>query len=147
MAEPEGKASDPLFGRVDQIGIVVRDVDECVKHYEKFFGEGTFVVVEGEGPATLADGREVLITGKLAFAQLGPIQIELIQIKEGPSVHVDFLENRGEGIHHIAIHVSDFDERLKRFRQQGIEILQQGRGMHRYAYMDTKPIILELIES
>ncbi len=88
-----------------------------------------------------------MITGRLAFAQLGPIQIELIQIKEGKSVHLDFLETRGEGLHHLGMYVADFDKRLEAFREKGIGILQRGQGMRRYAYLDTKPIILELIES
>jgi methylmalonyl-CoA/ethylmalonyl-CoA epimerase len=135
-----------LFDRIDQVGVVVHSVDECVRTYEKIFGQGAFVVVEGEGQATLADGREVVIKGKLAFAQLGPVQIELIEIKEGPSVHVDFLKKNGEGIHHLAEYVSDFDEAVERFRKVGIKVLQLGSGMRRYAYMDTKPFILELIE-
>ena len=146
MNQPEGQAANSLFDRVDQVGIVVRNVDESIKYYEQIFGKDAFVVIEGEAPATLADGREVMITGKLAFAHLGPLQIELIEIKKGPSVHVDFLETNGEGIHHIAMNVTDFDERLERFKQKGIGVLQQGQGMRRYAYLDTKPLILELIE-
>ncbi|MBI4830427.1 MAG: VOC family protein, partial [Candidatus Lindowbacteria bacterium] len=100
MEDTSDKLKGSIFNRIDQVGIVVRDVDECVRSYEKIFGEGAFVTVEGEEPATLADGREVAIKGKLAFAQLGPVQIELIEIKEGPSIHVDFLRTNGEGIHH-----------------------------------------------
>jgi len=138
---------ESLFERVDQIGVVVRNVDECIRTYEKIFGEGTFVVIEGEEPAVLADGREVMIKGKLAFAQLGPVQLELIEIKGGPSIHVDFLENNGEGIHHVGVYVPDYDERIEKFRKMGINVLQQGKGMRRYAYLDTKPVMLELIEN
>ena len=138
---------ESLFERVDQIGVVVHDVDECVRNYEKIFGKESFVTIEGEEPAVLADGREVMIKGKLAFAQLGPVQLELIEIKSGPSIHVDFLEKNGEGIHHIGVYISDFDERLEKFRKEGIAVLQQGKGMRRYAYLDTKPVMLELIEN
>jgi catechol 2,3-dioxygenase-like lactoylglutathione lyase family enzyme len=140
-------SGDSLFERVDQIGVVVRDLDECVRTYEKVLGENAFVTVEGEEPAVLAGKREVIIRGKLAFAQLGSVQLELIEIKDGPSIHLDFLEKNGEGIHHVGILVSDFDARLKEFRDRGIDILQQGKGMRRYAYLDTKPIMLELIEA
>ena len=141
MSESNGS----LFERVDQIGIVVRDVDECVRNYEKIFGEESFVVVEGEEPAVLADGREVMIKGKLGFAQLGPVQLELIEIKDGPSIHVDFLKKNGEGIHHVGIYISGFDERIEEFRKMGIKVLQQGKGMRRYAYLGTKPLMLEPI--
>lgn len=147
MERPAGKPNDAPIGSIDQIGVVVRDVDRCVEYYETFFGKGTFAVVEGEAPATLADGREIMVKGKLALAQLGPIQLELIEIKEGPSVHVDFLERNGEGIHHLGVYVSDIDGEIEKFRQKGIGVLQRGQGLRRYAYMDTKPIILEFIEN
>ncbi len=146
MTDSENTSQSSLFERVDQVGIVVRDVDECVGYYEKLFGKGSFVVVEGESPAVMADGSEAVIKGRLAFAQLGPVQLELIQILDGPSIHVDFLESEGEGLHHVGVYVSDFDERLERFREKGIGVLQRGEGMRRYAYLDTKPVILELIE-
>lgn len=136
-----------LFPGVDQIGIVVRDVEATVRAYEAFFGEGAFSVVEGEAPAILQDGREVHIKGRLAFTNLGPLQIELIQILEGESVHVDYLEKHGEGIHHLGRYTSAFDKDLEQFRKLGISVLQQGHGMRRYAYLDTKPFVLELIES
>lgn len=142
----QAQTGDPLFGRIDQVGVVVRSVDETIRNYEPIFGKDAFVVVEGEAPATLGDGREIMIKGKLAFLQLGEVQLELIEIKDGPSVHVDFLERCGEGIHHVGVYVPDFDKRLEEFRTRGIGILQQGQGARRYAYMDTKPVILEFIE-
>ena len=147
MEQPENMPNVPLVGAINQIGIVVRNVDECVKNYEKFFGEGSFSVMEGEASAILADGREVNIKGKLAFAQLGPVQVELIEIKEGPSIHVDFLKEHGEGIHHVAVYTDDFDRDVEIFRKKGAGVLQMGPGLRRYAYMDTKPFIVELIEA
>lgn len=147
MEQADQKPGAPLFGRIDQIGVVVSSVDECVRRYEQIFGEGSFVVVEGEAPAKLGNGQEVMIKGKLAFLQLGPVQVELIEILDGPSIHLDFLKNHGEGIHHVAMYVSDFDDRLAEFRTKGLRVLQQGQGLRRYAYLDTKPFVLELIES
>ena len=147
MTGIENAAQGSLFGRVDQVGIVVRNADDSVKEYEKYFGEGSFAVFEGEQPAILGDGREIMIKGRLAFAQLGDVQVELIQILEGPSIHVDFLEQNGEGIHHVGIYTPTFDKDLEGFQNKGIGILQQGTGIRRYAYMDTKPFILELIEA
>ena len=147
IQQPDSTANASLYERIDQIGVVVHSVDECVRTYEKILGEESFVVVEGEEPALLGDGREIMIAGKLGFAQLGEVQLELIEITSGPSIHVDFLEKNGEGIHHVGMLVSDFEERIERFKEMGIGVLQQGTGMNRYAYMDTSPVILELIES
>lgn len=147
MEQESSKSDDRLFENVTQVGIVVHDVDECISKYEEIFGKDSFVVMEGEGEATLADGRNVTIHGKLAFCQLGPIQFELIQIKDGESCHVDYLKENGEGIHHIATEVADLDKEIERFRKKGIGVLQRGQGLRRYAYMDMKPVVLELIEN
>jgi len=146
MKQAEAQKNNSLFDRIDQVGVVVRSVDDTIRNYEPIFGKDAFVVVEGEAPATLGDGREVMIKGKLGFLQLGEVQLELIEIKNGPSVHVDFLERCGEGIHHVGVYVTDFDDKVEAFQKKGIKILQQGQGARRYAYMDTKPVILELIE-
>jgi methylmalonyl-CoA/ethylmalonyl-CoA epimerase len=135
------------FTTVDQVGIVVRDVEATARVYEAFLGEGAFNIVEGEAPAVLADGRETMIKGRLGFAHLSSLQIELIQILDGESVHVDWLEKNGEGIHHLGRYTSTFDEDLEKFRKLGIGILQRGQGMRRYVYLDTRPFILELIEN
>ena len=146
MTGSDNIALDSLFGRVDQVGIVVRDAEKSAKYYEKFFGVDSFSFMEAEATAILGDGREIAIRGKLGFAQLGPVQIELIEIISGPSIHVDFLEKNGEGIHHIGVFTPDLDRDIARFKEEGIDVLQAGAGGMRYAYMDTKPFILELIE-
>lgn len=146
MTGTDNTALDSLFGRVDQVGVVVGDAEKSAKYYEKFFGVDSFVFMEADATAILGDGREITIRGKLGFAQLGQVQIELIEIISGPSIHVDFLEKNGEGIHHIGIYTSDLDGDIVRFKEKGINVLQEGIGAIRYAYMDTKPFILELID-
>ena len=49
---------EPLFNRIDQIGIVVYNVDKYVKYYEKFFGKDVFQIFEGESIRIFEDGRE-----------------------------------------------------------------------------------------
>ena len=147
MEQTDTQSNDRLFDKITQVGVVVHDVDECIAKYEAIFGKDSFVIAEGEGSATLADGREITVKGKLAFCQLGPVQLELIQIKEGETCHVDFLKKYGEGIQHVATEVADLDKEIERFRGKGIDVLQRGQGLRRWAYMDTKPIILELIET
>ena len=138
---------EPLFNRIDQIGLVVYNVDKYVKYYEKFFGKDVFQIFEGESIRIFEDGREEKIRGKAAFAKLGNIQIELLEITEGPAIHVEWLRERGEGIHHLGMFVSDFEKSLKTFQDAKIPILHLGRARSRFAYMDTKPFALEIIET
>jgi methylmalonyl-CoA/ethylmalonyl-CoA epimerase len=131
--------------RIDQIGVVVKDLDQQVKHLEKIFG-GSFEVLEGEPTRLFENGRVEKIKAKVAFLRLANIQIELLQIIEGPAIHSEWLKERGEGIHHVGIFVDNFEEKLKEFKDKGYKVLHEGKGRMRYAYLDTKPFVLELIE-
>jgi methylmalonyl-CoA/ethylmalonyl-CoA epimerase len=135
-----------LCDHIDQIGIVVRDVDNYIGVLETIFGKGAFNILEGEAVRIFHDGKEAKIKAKVAFAQIGQVEIELIQVISGPAIHTDSLKERGEGIHHLGMYVTDFDAKLEQFKDSGIEVLHLGKGRMRYAYMDTKPFILEIIE-
>lgn len=65
-------------------------------------------MLEGE-PCTL----------KIAGAKLGSIIIGLLQTIEGKSLWADFLETKGEGIHHIAYSVSNWDDMASKIKEQG----------------------------
>src|SRR5579872_7513411 len=134
----------PLCERIDQIGVVVHSIDEYLKNFEKLFGKNVFKIIEGEPVRIFEDGHQEKIKAKAAFLQLGNIQLELIEIIEGPAIHSKWLKERGEGIHHLGMYVSDFDKSLKEFQDEGIKILHLGRGRMRYAYMDTKPFCIEI---
>ena len=42
-----------------------------------------------------------------AVTQIGNIQLELIQPLNGPNIWKEFLEEKGEALHHIQPHVQD----------------------------------------
>lgn len=138
-----------------QVGIVVRDIDRTVDYYEKTFGIGPWAIFVGEPDSCVERGEEITFVGKMATAQAGPVQIELIQILEGRTLHSDFLGDRDEGLHHLGFFVRDIDTRLRGAREAGIEVLQHGvlrqLGLKiEYAYLDTTEtggVILEYIQS
>jgi catechol 2,3-dioxygenase-like lactoylglutathione lyase family enzyme len=127
--------------RVGQVGIVVQDMDRAIDYFEETLGLGPWAVFEGEPEWCREDGREVTYRGKMAMAQAGPVQLELIQIMEGRSVYSDLL-GEGEGIHHLGFFVRDIEERLQAVREAGIPVLQHALlkrlGVSiEYAYLDT----------
>ncbi len=69
----------------------------------------------------------------------------------GPSTWKDFLDEKGEGVHHIAFMVKGTDQVVARLEKKGIGLIQQGHytgGM--YSYMDSEAslgVILELLEN
>jgi methylmalonyl-CoA/ethylmalonyl-CoA epimerase len=134
---------------VGQIGVVVEDLDRAVAFFESTFGLGPFRVQELEAPNVWDRGQEKRIKARLGFAALGQVELELIHIVEGDSVHLEFLREHGEGLHHLGFRVKDFQAKLEQARAMGFKVLQTGPFGRLYAYLDTRQtggIIFELIE-
>ena len=130
------------FSKVDQIGIVVKDMEATMKFYEKMFGIEPFPTVESS-----VDSAKL----KIGLFQLGEVQIELIQVLEGENILSNFLEKRGEGLHHLGFFVEDIEKELARLEKGGIKVLERGTvlGVAKFAHLDTEKIlgvVLELIQ-
>jgi methylmalonyl-CoA/ethylmalonyl-CoA epimerase len=134
---------------VGQIGVVVEDLDRAIAFYESTFGLGPFRIQEAEAPNVWDRGEEKHIKARLGFTTLGQVEIEFIHIIEGDSVHLEFLREHGEGLHHLGFRVKDFQAKLEQAKAMGFEVLQTGPLGRFYAYLDTRRcggIIVELIE-
>ncbi|KPK22071.1 MAG: hypothetical protein AMJ76_00900 [Dehalococcoidia bacterium SM23_28_1] len=133
---------------VGQIGVVVEDVDRAIAFYESTFGLGPWDIREVGAPNVWDRGEEKQIKARLAFATIGQVEIELIQILEGDSLHLEFLREHGEGLHHLGFFVKDFAAKLEQAKAMGFEVLQVDPFGQAYAYLDTRQpggIIFELI--
>jgi methylmalonyl-CoA/ethylmalonyl-CoA epimerase len=141
--------------RLSQIGIYVKNMEESIEQYEKVFGIGPWLVLEGETEYCLDRGREVTVTGRIGMGYTGKIQLELIQIIAGSNLYLDTLGDRDEGLHHLGFEVDNLEERLQACREAGIEVLQRGTLKQLgltidYAYLDTLDsvgVILEFIQT
>jgi len=148
-----------LFGgtKVVQIGIIVRDVEKSAEKYAQFFGVETpkIIISETEDKAkTRYYGKRTMARVKQAFFNFENISIEILEPVGEPSTWKDFLDNKGEGLHHIAFEVKDMDGKIAQMKDMGIPLSQQGRWTGgsggRYAYFDSQEklgIILELLEN
>ena len=110
------------IGEICQIGIVVRDLQKATDNYWATLGIGPWMTLRIEPPLL----RDVTLRGKpveasmlAAIAQSGSIQVELIQPLEGPSIWKEFLEERGEGLHHVQSLVQDPDAVLASVQGNG----------------------------
>jgi methylmalonyl-CoA/ethylmalonyl-CoA epimerase len=139
--------------RADQIGIVVRDLESAIERYSATF-DCTRWVIYTYGPQSVKEptfrGGPGTYEMRLALPDSDP-QVELIQPLKGPSLYHEWLDEHGEGLHHIGMRVPDLDEGI---RERGYPVLQSGRGYGLdgdggFAYLDTEKdlgVILELIE-
>lgn len=147
------KKSGLKMPRVRQIGIVVKDIEKTIDYYERVLGIGPWARFEGEPTWCYMGEEEVSLKGRMAMAQSGRVQLELIQILEGTTIYDDMPSE--EGIHHLGFFVRDFDERMKAARAAGIEVLthallEQAGLRIEYAYLDTTEqggVITEYIQS
>jgi catechol 2,3-dioxygenase-like lactoylglutathione lyase family enzyme len=133
-----------------QIGLVVRDLEKTAAFYYSTFGIGPFSVApEWKFEGIILRGRPTNSTIKLAFADSGPVQIELIQPLEGENIYTEFLRSGNEGLHHLGFEVDDFEGMLARFKARGIDsIFWKHFGFMAFAYLDTGKIggvIVELL--
>jgi methylmalonyl-CoA/ethylmalonyl-CoA epimerase len=134
-----------------QIAIVVKSIDETVKFYTEVFGIGPFEIREVDFPNATYYGRKAGYRGKRAFAKLGPVTLELIELIEGKTVHEDFLKEKGEGLHHIGFLVKDLKKCEEEAEKLGLKVVQgikreDGSG---FAYLDSDRIggaMFELIQ-
>lgn len=141
-------------GTVTQVGVVVKDIEKSARSYSQVLGvpvpswELTDPV---EKAHTLYLGQPSTARAKLAFIQLPNIVVELIEPVGGPSTWRDFLETKGEGVHHIAFEVKDMEKRLAELKAKGVTLIQRGDYTGgRYCYVDATAqigLILELLEN
>ena len=126
MSEQRPRREDEVVepSRFCQVGIVVKSVDESVKYYEKVFGFGPFEIRQVDYPDATYYGKTAGYRGKRAFFYLGPIQIELIELVDGKTIHEAFLKEKGEGVHHIAFQVNNIEESKKNAEKAGLEVTQ-----------------------
>ncbi len=135
-----------------QIGIVVRNIDETIEFYEKAFGFGPYEIKYVDYSDATYYGKPAGYRGKRAFFHLGPIEIELIELVDGKTIHEDFLKKHGEGLNHIGFEVKDLGKSRENAEEAGFQITQgfshpDGSG---FAYLDTDKtggVIFELIQS
>ena len=110
-----------MFTRIDHIGIVVESIDASLKTYCDGLG---FTLLERRTVA------EHLV--EVAFLDAGNSALELLAPLDTTSGTARFLQNRGEGVHHICFAVDDIVATLAELRAQGMRLIdeQPRQGIH-----------------
>jgi methylmalonyl-CoA/ethylmalonyl-CoA epimerase len=134
----EDKAPSPspkeMFQDFVQIGVVVADVDKATQYLTEIFGIGPFRIVDWppEGRTDIKKfyhGEPGNFTARMAFAELGPVELELIQPVSGESIWADFLRDHGGGIHHLRFNVKELEPVQDYLAQHDIVSAQHGSGI------------------
>jgi len=101
--------------------MVVRDLDSAIEQFKLLMGIDNFDVVDwpkpGSGTEATYYGKPAQFKLRIGFAQLGNLQLEVIQPVEGKSIYTDFLETHGPGLHHIRFSEKDFDKKVEQLQK------------------------------
>ncbi|MCL5097870.1 MAG: VOC family protein [Candidatus Omnitrophica bacterium] len=150
---PDTAALLAPFKSAIQVGVVVRDIEQTMKQLTAVFGIGPFRVIEcppkGREDRQFLDGQPAHFRTRQAFADLGNIELELIQTLEGRTTWSDFLAEHGPGIHHIRFNVPDHAALTTYLRGKGIGVTQEGAGIRDGTYWvnyDTEKLLGFVIE-
>lgn len=101
-----------MFKGVDHVVIAVKDLDAAVSRYEAIYG------------APVSERREAPPAGmKMAFFRFPDSYVELVSNLGDGGPIAKRLEERGEGVHLIAMQVEDLEATLASLREKGIRLV------------------------
>lgn len=130
-----------MIKKINHVGVAVRDIDKAVSRFESVFGSEVI-------------SRKVFDDQKLesAMVSVGENKFELSQTTDPKGVIGKFIENSGEGIHHVSLEVEDIEEAITRFEKQGLKVIGKsaaGSGDNKICFLHPKDmfgILVEIIE-
>lgn len=131
---------------VNHIGIAVKSIAAQREFYERVLG------ARFEGEEVVPEQRV-----RVAFFALGPaeasVRLEILEPTSPDSPIAQFIEKRGEGLHHVAYTVQDIEARLAELKAAGVRLIDEHprAGAHhtRIAFIHPKSslgVLTELCE-
>jgi len=99
--------------KFDHVGIAVRSIDEKLAVYSKL---GDFDIARTEVP-----GQRV----KIALLHAGDTSVELLEPSSPESSLAKFIQERGEGLHHIAFAVEDIEASMRQLKEKGFRFIYE----------------------
>lgn len=131
-----------MIKKVDHIGIAVRSLETTLPFYTEVLKLPLLGIEEVESQKV-----------RVAFLKAGETKIELLEPTTVESTIAQFIEKRGEGMHHIALGVNSIEERIIEMKEKGIRMIDEepriGAGGAHIAFMHPKSasgVLVELCE-
>lgn len=130
-----------MIMNIDHIGIAVNSIDEAVKLYTDILG------LKLSGTETMDEPKL-----KIAFIPVGESKIELLESTSPEGMIAKFIEKHGEGLHHMALRVSDIQSALQMLKKKGVKLLDETprkggeNNLIAFVHPEGAKILLELVE-
>ena len=103
-----------MLKRIDHIGIAVNSLEEAKKVWGDAFGLEV-------GPTFYNEGDKV----NEALVPVGDITLHFMETTDPEGPLSKFLAKRGEGVHHLALEVSNVEAMLKTLKERGILLIHE----------------------
>lgn len=100
------------MNKIEHIGIAVKHLADAVPLYEKLLNTQCY-------KTETVDSENV----NTAFFAIGDSKIELLESTDDKGVINNFIEKRGEGIHHLAFEVNNIESEVQRLIAEGFKPL------------------------
>lgn len=132
----------------DQVGFVVRNLEQSIEKYNALFGP--FTTMNGDVEGADFRGQQKDAGLKLAFGNSGNLEIELIEWVSGESPHSEFIQSGREGMHHLRFRVEDCDAWVRKAEAIGFDrIWYKALGDDiKFAYLEREgdPLLIEFLQ-
>jgi methylmalonyl-CoA/ethylmalonyl-CoA epimerase len=99
---------------IEHLGIAVKSLDEAIPFYENVLGLKCYAIEE------VAEQKV-----KTAFFKVGDTKIELLESTDPEGPVGKFIENRGEGVHHVAFAAKGLQGALNTLEEKGVRLIDK----------------------
>ena len=132
-----GQAATKVDGQFTHISLAVRDVDKTAKAVAEMFGlPAPQSRIFRDIPFPPSYGNRTMV-GKVSSVTANGVRIEMIQ-PMSPSPWQDFIDQHGDGVHHIGWDVSDYGEAVQFLESMGGKWVQGNLAVN-FGYVDMTP--------
>ncbi len=134
---------NPVYGKLHHVGVVVRDIDKAISYFESL-GIGPFQIQEGVRTITIPfkgelHGKPAEWKTKISNANLGGVELELLEPVEGEQALKESLDTTGEGLHHIGFLAKDVDTEMSKWTQKGLKVWTSSQRDNKTVFCYFKP--------
>jgi hypothetical protein len=140
----------PTDRTIFQNAWVVTDLEAACMKWVHELGVGPFFVSEFTNDTfeqVTYRGQPAELAMRVAVAQAGNVQIELIEPHTAECAYRDVIPEGESGFHHMCVWTHDFDADLNYFDRLGYPAANSGKIRHiDFAYFDTRPLMGCMLE-
>ena len=140
--------TNPLRRAFFQNAWVVDDLEVAIKQWVNELGVGPFFVTEYRDAFqdVIYRGERGVLDMKVALAQNGPVQVELIEPSSTPSAYRDSVKS-GTGFHHMCAWSEDVSADVAYLESLGYPAANTAKVRDiEFAYVDTRPLLGCMLE-